>query len=938
MFSGEISSLVEANGLNISSFPRIVDYPIASGSAVVAAEWLKEQIKKSNRGICAAEMEAYAILNARDTVNKKIPIFLIKAVTDPATKERKDFVDGIKLWDGTRHRPLVRFFSLNCAAALAKCIMPLHEAVVAAEDPGMDPVSALSISRLPSYLSTVKDEAIGAVVEGYSKVFSLISDAAPDIDWIPNFHKIILGSEAAELKISGTSGTGKSTLLGCLYIHHVKGWKDGSIDPIPLFIDLQFYMNRETRHFLPKDIKNIKSAIRKSASAILYIDGYDEYLRHHAAGGLADELNEGLSGIAGVKRVIAVGTTSPRYGLRYKDFSFEQNAVPLVELGVLSGINPSVPDLISEFSRLMGLFGTKISANDLKANLDVIDARHIDLFTLWMAASPKLSASFSKQNASVGTVYYDFVLSFIKFCCPGIGQANSCFGALEKNVFEEQISSDDFLMDGSIPEALVQFTYRHPSIRQFLVAKYILEVCLDNTETLGSRIYNYGINRFLKSLVNRRDSEKQRLLHGIIELLKGEQEVITQAHLVYILGRLELKKIEQQEVERVLRKILPRTERLLKGIEEGVRVEGAASDGQWMLLLMRTLYISLIYLGDKTLANEYVQNLLNKKEWDSLNRGFHLQYYGDLPITLGQVNMVASDNDLSVQPSIIIDILIEKLSRYSHKSTYPAVAIVEFHTLLSLCINRHVEGFLDEESRRLVLPVVLQFSEKFSSFIPIFYRGYMKVALEALAGSDSSILSISEKCMMLKDELRSGWSYEGPRREKKVNRSVSRSMGYCDKDDVHLVKEHCQQESVADHSWACAMLAWMFLSDTGAYDKQKIIKMLLVHDLAEAETGDLVSKKRVDERPIQAKFAALGFLDRFRGAQEWQLLFDEYEEASSLESRICHDIDKIEAYLQAIRYQRSSDNIISDFDDWRPHSLRSDEGTRMLEALEKGRR
>jgi Predicted hydrolases of HD superfamily len=44
-------------------------------------------------------------------------------------------------------------------------------------------------------------------------------------------------------------------------------------------------------------------------------------------------------------------------------------------------------------------------------------------------------------------------------------------------------------------------------------------------------------------------------------------------------------------------------------------------------------------------------------------------------------------------------------------------------------------------------------------------------------------------------------------------------------------------ESVADHSYSMAIMG-MFISDLENYDTEKIIKMILLHDLAESEIGD----------------------------------------------------------------------------------------------------
>ena len=62
-------------------------------------------------------------------------------------------------------------------------------------------------------------------------------------------------------------------------------------------------------------------------------------------------------------------------------------------------------------------------------------------------------------------------------------------------------------------------------------------------------------------------------------------------------------------------------------------------------------------------------------------------------------------------------------------------------------------------------------------------------------------------------------------------KNISR-QGWIDK----LSIEH--PESVADHSYSMAIMA-MIISDLENYDSEKILKMVLLHDLAESKIGDL---------------------------------------------------------------------------------------------------
>lgn len=115
-------------------------------------------------------------------------------------------------------------------------------------------------------------------------------------------------------------------------------------------------------------------------------------------------------------------------------------------------------------------------------------------------------------------------------------------------------------------------------------------------------------------------------------------------------------------------------------------------------------------------------------------------------------------------------------------------------------------------------------------------------------------------------------------------------------------------ESVADHSFRVALIA-LVLADERGLDSLKAVRMALLHDLAEAETGDLTpSQKEADpERFRRAEDAAmvklLGKLpEAIRGA--YRAAWVEFSEASTEEARLVRDADKLEMLMQASEYQR----------------------------------
>jgi len=111
-------------------------------------------------------------------------------------------------------------------------------------------------------------------------------------------------------------------------------------------------------------------------------------------------------------------------------------------------------------------------------------------------------------------------------------------------------------------------------------------------------------------------------------------------------------------------------------------------------------------------------------------------------------------------------------------------------------------------------------------------------------------------------------------------------------------------ESVADHSYSMAIMS-MVLSDLLALDTNKILKMALLHDLAESEVGDFVPNEISKERKNKIENDAMKKILKklpVNLEQQYNDIWDEYQDNKTEESLFLHDIDRLEMAFQAITY------------------------------------
>ena len=123
-------------------------------------------------------------------------------------------------------------------------------------------------------------------------------------------------------------------------------------------------------------------------------------------------------------------------------------------------------------------------------------------------------------------------------------------------------------------------------------------------------------------------------------------------------------------------------------------------------------------------------------------------------------------------------------------------------------------------------------------------------------------------------------------------------QGWKDKLDMDKV------ESVADHSYSTAIMS-MVLSDLEGLDTEKIIKMALLHDLAESIVGDITPDKMNYERKIKMENKAMiQILENLPSSisQQYIILWYDFQKNSSKEANFLHEIDKLEMVFQAKFY------------------------------------
>ncbi|KAL0404332.1 UNVERIFIED_CONTAM: 5'-deoxynucleotidase HDDC2 [Sesamum radiatum] len=155
--------------------------------------------------------------------------------------------------------------------------------------------------------------------------------------------------------------------------------------------------------------------------------------------------------------------------------------------------------------------------------------------------------------------------------------------------------------------------------------------------------------------------------------------------------------------------------------------------------------------------------------------------------------------------------------------------------------------------------------------------------------SPSSAIDFLTLCHRLKTTKRAGW----------VRREVQ------------------EPESIADHMYRMGLMA-LIASDIPGVNRDKCIKMAVVHDIAEAIVGDItpsdgIPKEEKSRREQEALKSMCELLGGGARAKEIHDLWMEYEENSSMEAKVVKDFDKVEMILQALEYENDQGKDLEEF-------------------------
>ncbi|MBT4333799.1 MAG: HD domain-containing protein [Candidatus Cloacimonetes bacterium] len=148
-------------------------------------------------------------------------------------------------------------------------------------------------------------------------------------------------------------------------------------------------------------------------------------------------------------------------------------------------------------------------------------------------------------------------------------------------------------------------------------------------------------------------------------------------------------------------------------------------------------------------------------------------------------------------------------------------------------------------------------------------------------------------------------------------------------------KKFC--ESVADHSFSTAMLAWLLADEYFPdLDISKIIKYSLIHEIGEIYAGDITPDDNITEAiKYELELASVKkVFSKLANGKKYIKIWEEFEHSKNKEAKFIKQIDRLEMAFQAYFYENKLELNLQDFKDSTKKVLNDDILKDLLQSLD----
>lgn len=705
---------------------------------------------------------------------------------------------------------------------------------------------------------------------------------AGGVDYVDIIADTLSQGQGISIQVKGLPGCAKNMLLQLAYYKMLERFRTGQSDYLPLYLSSAYYEKQpyskdnaraEMHALIKEECKEYFSFLKKNSEVhpVLMV----EAIREHIISDFfpEDVILELWQPLGKFNRVTAVDIGLIKNRLNHK------KTIPLI--GDVSGYTfkfHSIPitDKKTALKVIRVILDMYIEQYDGLEPIDVYNAMYrlhftiIDIFTVRLVAT-ELSQGYSVEDISLIDMYERLALNELK----GDEAAMlNISGVLYQYVFDEYQNVKNRKYDGR----LWSLPHKHNTYLEFMIAYYFSHCILHGDGSYDFSFLKISMtsmaNRFTASHLKNNYPMQEKILNLVTENYQSF-DYCQKSNAMYWLGKLTYAELTDS-AQAILEGEFSRLKQIVKN-DNRQTLENRRNQ-----YLFRSVCYGLISYKKTSVLDDYLCLIVINDVAAAIDRGAVIQY-------MGENQQVSRHNDFYVDsnPNLgeqAIRILCSNVeARLMAKRTgYVETYLV---SLLSLI-----------QARMHTTPEKLAFN----------LTPYCKKCLELLSEYQKRPRSIvSDKLLYyfksVEEDLRhyieyarfdAAYSlYTGLSKMKDTKRNQWLEYGIDD------------PESVAEHTLNAWMLALIFLpieSSEQNYNKQEVLDMLLVHDMAEAFLGDTKSqlseptKELKEQNEVLRKMFLKGTYPEVANMTHYYNVWVGYFNAQNINARIARDVNLIQ--------------------------------------------
>lgn len=702
------------------------------------------------------------------------------------------------------------------------------------------------------------------------------------------------------LKIKGPLGSYKNRIMQYLFLTTIKN----NEDILPFYIDIAFYeriaendenlSGQDIIDAFNKDLDDIQSLIDYKTTPVLFLDGVRDF-----SGG-NESLYFGIDGRIKALKCKLVTCLDADFTIN-KQHSFNDNPLARTTFSHYMRIKSmnlqERVESIEFIKNCIHISGVQIplgiSPEKIYEHLVRLHFSNIDAY--WLVYILKtVFGHFINPRGNIADLYN-------AICKAALGNAGKVDSASEL-AYEFEFGTIDSGDTKLFYDARWRLIRKHRSVLDFLIAKQYVKKVSELKLIKGNDEHNIKSLAFFNMVL------QKNITRFVIAMLKGVDDyehqimIIAKHHydLLSLFGKSELtfwmarlqnpkrKKECVQLLKKYHKKEIARYNSINAGDFESKRD---------IAFLLRGINVSLIYENDREALEFYLNSLLTDKIANSVNRGFHLEYYGDKPY-IPNKTLLDFEDDITKGEKTLTVLCLSLDRRIKRKDVSSYVAILEVITICNL-IQARIEQ-TDNENVLDVKPYINKCLRYLAWIIPqrtlrglsdvVMYFKWMQDELKNLtsnqnAGVSYSFASPLNKFFDAKSVERTGWvEYKIP-----------------------------GPENIVEHMYNCWLIGMLYLpeeyEDEG-YNKNHILQMLLIHDLGETETGDISRPEKqkkqheydLNENMVMQSLLLTGTYPGAIDLSAYLERWNDWDKKRGLNYDIAKDIDNIQTIYQFCNY------------------------------------